>query len=130
MAKPLSDDIRKRIVEAVKAGMSRQAAGAKFEVAPSSAVKIVHLWKTTGSWAPKRFGGHKQPVLMPYKTEVEALIAERPAITLCELQSVLAEQSISVSIAAIDRFLKAVGLRYKKNTSCQRTRQTGRKGGA
>ena len=66
MAKPLSNDIRERIVRAVESGMSRNAAAHKYDVSPSTAIKIVSLWQTTGSWKPKKFGGHKKHKLAHY----------------------------------------------------------------
>jgi len=41
MAAPLSQDLRKRLVEAVEEGSSARAAAARFQVSPSAAVNIV-----------------------------------------------------------------------------------------
>jgi transposase len=49
MAKPYSDDLRERVVEAVKAGASRREAAERFEIAPSSAIKWLQRWRETGS---------------------------------------------------------------------------------
>lgn len=130
MAKPLSNDMRERLVRAVEGGMSRNAAAAKFDVAPSSAVKIVALWEATGSWEPKKFGGHKKHKLEPHKELVEALIKETPDMTLDEIKVALTEKKIKVGRTAIFRFLEVLGLNFKKNGSRQRTKQTGRSGGA
>ncbi len=129
MAKPLSNDIRERLVRAVEGGMLRNAAAEKFEVAPSSAIKIVHLWETTGSWAPKKFGGHKKHKLAPHKETVEKLIEETPDMTLEEIKAALAAKKIKVSRTAIFRFLEAIGLNYKKNSTRKRAKQIGRSSG-
>lgn len=126
MAKPLSHDIRARIVRAVEGGMSRNAAAKKYDVSPSTAIKIVGLWQTTGSWAPKKFGGHKQHKLAPHVEQVRKLIEEKPDMTLKEIQTALTGKKIEVGVTAIFRFLEAVGLNYKKNGSRQRTEPTGR----
>ena len=46
----LSDDLRKRVVEAViEGGLSRNAAARRFEVSIASAVRWVKRYETTGS---------------------------------------------------------------------------------
>lgn len=130
MAKPLSNDIRERIVRAVEGGMSRNAAAQKYDVSPSTAIKIVALWKTTGSWKPKKFGGHKKHRLAPHTEQVKKLIEEKPDLTLKEIQAALMAKKIKVGVTAIFRFLKAIGLNYKKNGTRQRTKQTGCESGS
>jgi len=53
MTKPLSSDLRERLIEAVAAGMSRRAAADRFGIAASTAVKWVRRWRDTGSKAPR-----------------------------------------------------------------------------
>jgi transposase len=129
MAKPLSNDIRERIVRAVESGMSRNAAAQKYDVSPSTAVKIVSLWKTTGSWKPKKFGGHKKHKLAPHAERIKKLIEEKPDMTLEEIKTALAAKKINVGLTAIFRFLGVLGLNYKKNGTRQRTKQAGRESG-
>ncbi len=124
MAKPLSNDIRERIVRAVEAGMSRNAAAQKYDVCPSTAIKIVGLWQATGSWEPKKFGGHKKHKLAPHEAQVKKLIEEKPDLTLKEIKAALAAKKIKVGVTAIFRFLESIGLNYKKNGTRQRTKQT------
>jgi len=126
MAKPLSNDIRERIIRAVENGISRNAAAKKYDVSPSTAIKIVALWQSTGSWEPKKFGGHKKHKLAPHAEEVQKLIEEKPDMTLEEIKAALAAKKINVGLTAIFRFLEVLGLNYKKNGTRQRTKQTGR----
>ena len=51
MTKPLSNDLRERLIEAVAAGMSRRAAADRFGVAASTAVKWARRWRETGAGA-------------------------------------------------------------------------------
>jgi transposase len=52
MTKPLSSDLRRRIIGAAEEeGMSRRAAAARFSVAPSTVIELVGRWKQTGSYA-------------------------------------------------------------------------------
>ena len=62
MARPYSDDLRERVVEAVKAGASRREAAERFEIAPSSAIKWLQRWRETGSVAAKPTGGSVSPL--------------------------------------------------------------------
>ena len=41
MAKPLSEDLKVRVIEAVEGGMSRRAAAERFVISSASAVRIV-----------------------------------------------------------------------------------------
>ena len=60
MTKPLSTDLRLRVVEAVDAGMSRRAAAERFGVAASAAIKWHGLWRRTGAVDPRRQGGDRR----------------------------------------------------------------------
>ena len=45
MTRPLSDDLRRRVVTAVDDGMSRRGAAKRFGIAPSTAIKWVRTWR-------------------------------------------------------------------------------------
>ena len=47
MGKPLSLDLRRRIVACVEAGQSRRAAAAKFDVSPSFVVELMRRYRET-----------------------------------------------------------------------------------
>jgi transposase len=49
MGKPLSLDLRSRLIAAVAGGMSRRAAAERSGVAAASAVRRVHASRTTGT---------------------------------------------------------------------------------
>ena len=54
----LSEDLRKRVVEAVvEGGLSRNAAAKRFAVSIASAVRWVKCYKTTGKISPASLGG-------------------------------------------------------------------------
>ena len=48
MTRPLSYDLRPRVVTAVDGGMSRRGAAKRFGIAPSTAIKWVWAWRLTG----------------------------------------------------------------------------------
>ena len=60
MAKPLSEDLRIRVIRAVEDGMSRRAAADRFGVSPSSAVRFVREWRERGATGAKPQGGDQR----------------------------------------------------------------------
>ena len=117
MARPLSMDLRERIVEAVEGGDSRNATAKRFAVSASCVVKLMQRRQETGSIAPGQMGGRKEYALATHDAVVRDLVRERPDMTLEELQAALAQRSIDVSRSSVDRFLKARGLTLKKSRS-------------
>ena len=67
MARPLSNDLRERVVGAVAAGESCRAVASRFGVAVSSVVKWSQRQRATGSVAPGKMGGHRKRVLEPHR---------------------------------------------------------------
>ena len=60
MTKPLSTDLRERVIGAVDGGMSRRSAAKRFGVAASTAIKWVAQWHRTGDVRPRPMGGDKR----------------------------------------------------------------------
>ncbi len=60
MTRALSNDLRKRVVEAVGSGESCRAVASRFGVAVSSVVKWSQRYRATGSVAPGKMGGHRK----------------------------------------------------------------------
>lgn len=57
MSRPLSNDLRERVVAAVSGGESCRAVAARFGVAVSSVVKWSQRHRATGSVAPGKMAG-------------------------------------------------------------------------
>ncbi|CDX35466.1 hypothetical protein MPLDJ20_20205 [Mesorhizobium plurifarium] len=57
MMRPLSDDLRERVVAAVLSGESRRSAAKRFGISVSAAVKLLQRHRATGSIAPGKMGG-------------------------------------------------------------------------
>jgi len=125
MARPYSDDLRERVVEAVEAGASRREAADRFEIAPSSAIKWLQRWRESGSVAAKPTGGSVSP-LEEHATCLLALIAERPDWTLEEVVEAMHKHRIAGSRTAVWRFLKRHEISFKKKPARGRTRARGR----
>lgn len=121
MPTPYSEDLRLRVVMAVESGKTTREVGAHYQVSPGFVSKVHQLWKTTGGVQRKQIGGYRRALLEPYEAAIKEQLAHSPSITLKELQSWLEdEQNISVSISAIDKFIRhKLGYRYKKNSGRQ-----------
>jgi transposase len=125
MARPYSDDLRERVVEAVEAGASRREAADRFEIAPSSAIKWLQRWRESGSVAAKPTGGSVSP-LEEHATCLLALIAEQPDWTLEEVVEAMHKRRIAGSRTAVWRFLKRHAISFKKKPARGGTRARGR----
>lgn len=122
MARPLSMDLRERIVGAVAGGLSRRAAAERFDVSESCAIKLVQRWQRTGSVAPAQMGGSKPYALEAHEVLVREIVVAQPDITLDELKARLAAAAVTVGRTSIYRFLKALGLTRKKRRSTHPSR--------
>ncbi len=115
MTRPLSMDLRERVVGAVLAGETCRAVAARFGVAVSSVVKWSQRHRATGSVAPGKIGGHRKRVLEPHRAFILEEIARTPHLTLHRLRDALAARGVSVSHTAVWLFVRREGLRFKKN---------------
>jgi transposase len=117
MARPLSLDLRERVVRTVEGGSSRRAAAQQFAVSVSFVIKLMQRWHRQGTAAPAAVGGQKEHALAPHEALVRQLVDEQRDITLAELRQRLAERDIVVGRSSVDRFLQAIGLTRKKRRS-------------
>ena len=115
MIRPLSNDLRERVVAAVLAGETSRVVAARFGVSVSSVVKWAQRQRATGSVAPGQMGGHRKWVLEPHRAFIIERLEQNPHLTLHGLKAELAERGITISHDAIWRFLRREGLRFKKN---------------
>jgi putative transposase len=116
MGKPCSLDLRERVISAVEdEGMSRNAAAARFGVAPSSAIKWVARFRATGSAAPAQMGGHKPKTLRGAHAEWLIARCRERAFTISQLVAELDEErGLKVDRHSVWAFLHAEGLSFKK----------------
>jgi putative transposase len=117
MTRPLSNDLRARVVAAVLSGESCRSAASRFGVAVSSVVKWSQRYRATGSVAPGKMGGHRKRTLEPHRAFILERIAQTPHLTLHGLKDELAARGVNVSHNAVWLFLRREGLRFKKNTA-------------
>lgn len=114
MARPLSNDLRERVVARHQGGLSIRAVAAMFGIAPSTVSKWAQRRRRTGSVAPDKFGGYRRPLLAPHRDWVHARYADKPELTLEGLRAELAAHGIKVSYGAVRKFVHDEGLSFKK----------------
>ena len=115
MAKALSLDLRRRVVDAVEHGLSCRQAAARFGVSASSAIRWLDRLKKQGEVAPKKQGGDRKSG----RIEAEAAfllgeVAATPDITLVELQEKLQARGVSVGVGTLWRFFDRRRITFKK----------------
>lgn len=130
MAKPYSDDLRRRVVETVEDGATIPEAAERLGVSISSVVRFLRRRRETGSVKPSKFGGYKPYSLSPYEKRIRRLVREQPDITLAELQARLTKEKVSVAQSSVFRFLRHLGLTFKKKPARGRAGSAGRRGRA
>lgn len=121
MVEAISNDLRRRVVEDVLAGMSRRGTARKYRVSASFVIKLVRRYEQTGSYAPLERGGDRRSYLGPYADFIEGLIRENSSVTLMEIRQSLEDSfGLAPHISILDRFIRKKGWRYKKNGARQR----------
>jgi transposase len=123
MTKPLSDDLRRRVIAAVDGGMSRRAAANRFGIAVSTAIKWVSAWRRTGSCRPRPQGGDRHSHrIEAHAGAILALVEKTPDITLVEIAAHLESgHGLRVAQSTVWRFFDRRGITFKKNRARQRT---------
>src|SRR6478672_6678094 len=120
---PLSNDLRKRILDAVdnKEG-SRRKLAARFKVNTSTITKLLRLRRQTGSYEPRPHAGGVAPTLDSDALQrLRRLVEETPDATLEALRR---EMGISGSRMIICRALQKLGLPLKRKSPHAAERDT------
>lgn len=114
--KPISEDLRSRVIAAVEAGLSRRAAADRFGVAVASAVRWVRDWRESGTARAKPQGGDKRSQrIEAYRDVILTAIESQVDITLVELAELLrAEHGALFAPSTIWRSLDHHAMTLKK----------------
>jgi transposase len=119
MAKALSVDLRRRVINAIDGGMSCRQAAEHFSVSPSSAIRWRQQHRTTGALGSRKQGGDRRSVRIgAYAGVILALVDERSDITLAEIKEKLANQGVRVGIGTLWRFFNRHRITRKKDGPC------------
>jgi transposase len=121
MAVPLSNDLRKRIIEAKLSGDTEDKIASEKAVSKSTVTKLWSLYRSTGSYSPRPNPSGRKPALSQQQLEhISQTIHHQPDITLQELKDAY---TLPVSISALSVTIRGkLGFRFKKNTTRQRTK--------
>lgn len=111
--RPLSQDLRRRILDTVGRGEgSLRRIAQRFLVNVSTIVRLLKQHRATGSVEPKPHAGGRRPALGPDDLErLRELIREQPDATLDELRERL---GVGCSLMALSRALKKLRITRKK----------------
>jgi transposase len=113
----LSDDLRKRVVDAVVVGgLSRNAAAKRFGVSIASAIRWVWRFHATGEISPAPTGGDRRSDrIEAHRDYLLGLIRRQPDITLLEIQErLIANCGERFSSSVIWRFFDRHEMTFKK----------------
>ena len=123
MSKPLSLDLRERVVASVSDGMSRRQAAERFGVSAASAIRWCARDRDTGSPQAKPQGGDRHSHRIEAQADlIMSLVDGTSDITLMELQASLAEQGHRFGIGTLWRFFDRHGITWKKRQHTQASR--------
>lgn len=117
MARPLSSDLRTRVVARVAEGETVRAVASMFGLSVPSVVKWSRRWRATGSCEASPMGGKRRDVMAPGRDDALARLAEHPSLPLRRLRAGLAARGVRVSYGALWRFVHAEGVSFKKRPS-------------
>jgi len=113
MPRPLSDDLRKRIIDGKLRGDTEDKIASEKEVNKSTITKLWSKYRLTGDYSPRSNRRGRKPKLSDYQLEqVRLKIIDHPDITLQEL---IDEFSLPVCVSALSRTVRfKLGFRFKK----------------
>ncbi len=117
--KPYSQDLRKRVIVAVKAGKHSQAKIAEtYGISKSTVEKWKRRWQETKSVAALPHAGGPERVLQNYTGFIRAEVKKQPDVTLNELcERILKEKKIVANDSMMCRELQLLQLPRKKSRS-------------
>lgn len=121
MPKPLSNDLRKRIIDAKLRGETENEIAQSKEVNKSTVTKLWALYRETGSYEARPNPNGRKPALSSQQLEqITVKINEQPDITLQEL---IDELKLPVCVSALCRTINnKLGLRFKKKRCTPRNK--------
>src|SRR5580700_8224152 len=121
--RPLSQDLRQRIIAARERGEGTGEVCQQFGVSRKS---VERFWKQhgrTGQCELKQIGGYRRSRLQKHDRNLRRWIGVQPDLTLGELQRRCWEQlHVAIGITALWHRLERLGLSYKKNDARRRAR--------
>jgi transposase len=110
-----SEDLRSRIVEALRGGTTKSEAARAFGVSRSSVKRYAKLVEEGRPLAPRKRPGSKPKMDESARRLLEADVHKRPAATLSERREFLQKvAAVGVSESTVSRMLRRLGWSRKK----------------
>ena len=121
--RPLSEDLRRRIVEARQMGIGSVEVSERFRVSRQTVARLFGRYERTGEFRPQQIGGYRRSRLQKYDRTLSRWIEKQSDLTLSELcERCRKELGVRIGINALWHQLRKLGLRFKKNDARRRTR--------
>lgn len=121
--RPLSQDLRQRIITAQAHGEGTGEVCKRFGVSRKSVERFWKEHSLTGQCQPKKIGGYRRSRLEKHDRVLRRWIAAQPDLTLAELRQRCWEQlQVALGTTALWHRLERLGLSYKKNDARRRAR--------
>ena len=112
---PYSEDLRRKIIQALRRGMGKSQAARSFGVSLSSVKRYAKMADQGRPLAPKKRPGSKPKTNENARRILEADLEERPAATLAQRREFLEKGcGVQVSDSTVSRLLKRMGFTRKK----------------
>jgi transposase len=112
--KAYSEDLRKRILQAVDRGMPKSVAAKTFSVSRASVKRYAAARREGRPLAPRKHPGSKPKLDQRARRLLEADVQQRPAVTLKDRRRFLEEMvGVSVSESTLSRLLRKMGFSPK-----------------
>ena len=128
--RPLSQDLRMRIVRAREQGAGPSELCKRFSVSRSSVARLCKQYQRHGHCRPGKIGGHRTSRLAPHESSLLVWIAQTPGLTLEELQQRCRRAlGVKIGVNALWWRLDKLGVSYKKNAARRAARQARGAGG-
>jgi transposase len=119
--RPLSEDLRRRIIEARQAGAGSVEVSERFRVSRQTVARLFGQFERTGDLAPKQIGGYRRSRLAPHSRTIDRWISRKADISLAELRErCLSEFGVTIGVNALWHQLRRMGLSSKKNDARRR----------
>jgi transposase len=120
MVRPLSEDLRKRVVRRVEAGHSCREVARTFGVSVASVVRWWQRKRESGSVAAKPMGTRHPRSLAEQRDWMLRRLEAKPDLTLRALVAELQARSIPASYGSVWRLLDDEGISFKKKPARKR----------
>ena len=119
--RPLSEDLRRRIIEARQAGAGSVEVSERFRVSRRTVARLFGQYEHHGHWRPKRIGGYRRSRLAGHGKTLGRWIEKQSDISLAELRERCREElGVRIGINALWHQLRKLGLSFKKNDARRR----------